>query len=92
MTPHPTGVTRSKAVENKDPVCGMAVTTDSRYRHVHDGRTYLFCSESCLAKFQVLGAPLPHFPGRIVCGLSRTAARHAAEQDAGRLDILAWSV
>lgn len=52
MTPHPTGVTRSKAVENKDPVCGMAVTTDSRYRHVHDGRTYLFCSESCLAKFQ----------------------------------------
>ncbi len=45
-----------------DPVCGMTVATDSRYRHVHDGQTYLFCSAHCLAKFQAspasyLGAP-----------------------------------
>jgi len=46
MTSHP------EVVENKDPVCGMAVAADSQYRHVHDGRTYLFCSANCLARFQ----------------------------------------
>jgi Cu+-exporting ATPase len=35
-----------------DPVCGMTVSPDSRYRHVHGGQTYLFCSANCLAKFQ----------------------------------------
>jgi len=35
-----------------DPVCGMTVSTDSRYRHVHGGQTYLFCGEKCLRKFQ----------------------------------------
>src|SRR5512146_2572667 len=35
-----------------DPVCGMTVSPDSLYRHVHDGQTYLFCSAKCLAKFQ----------------------------------------
>ncbi len=35
-----------------DPVCGMTVSPDSRYRHVHDGQTYLFCSAHCLDKFQ----------------------------------------
>ncbi|HUX91071.1 MAG TPA: heavy metal translocating P-type ATPase [Gallionellaceae bacterium] len=35
-----------------DPVCGMTVSADSRYRHMHDGQTYLFCSAKCLAKFQ----------------------------------------
>ena len=45
-----------------DPVCGMTVSADSRYRHVHDGQTYLFCSAKCLAKFQAspasyVGAP-----------------------------------
>ncbi len=52
MTSHPTEATRPEAVENKDPVCGMAVPADSLYRHVHDGQTYLFCSANCLAKFQ----------------------------------------
>lgn len=36
----------------KDPVCGMAVESDSPFRHPHLGRTYLFCSESCLEKFR----------------------------------------
>jgi Cu+-exporting ATPase len=35
-----------------DPVCGMTVSPGSRYRHVHGGQTYLFCSAHCLAKFQ----------------------------------------
>jgi Cu+-exporting ATPase len=34
-----------------DPVCGMQVAEDSEYRHLHDGRKYLFCSGSCHDKF-----------------------------------------
>ena len=36
----------------KDPVCGMTVPADAPLRTTHDGRTYVFCSESCLARFQ----------------------------------------
>ena len=37
----------------KDPVCGMTVDpATARFRHVHDGRTYYFCSESCLRRFR----------------------------------------
>ena len=35
----------------KDPVCGMAVTTDAVNTLVHDGRPYYFCSAGCQAKF-----------------------------------------
>jgi YHS domain-containing protein len=52
MTPHPTEAPRPEAVESKDPVCGMPVPADSRYRHIHNGQTYLFCSAKCLDKFQ----------------------------------------
>jgi P-type Cu+ transporter len=37
---------------NKDPVCGMTVLPDTKLRHVHEGKTYLFCNPKCLAKFQ----------------------------------------
>ena len=36
----------------KDPVCGMTVSPDTKLRHVHQGKTYLFCNPKCLAKFQ----------------------------------------
>ena len=36
---------------NIDPVCGMTVKPDSPLRHVHEGKTYLFCNPKCLAKF-----------------------------------------
>jgi copper-(or silver)-translocating P-type ATPase len=36
----------------RDPVCGMQVAEDAAYRHVHQGGTYLFCSERCLHKFR----------------------------------------
>jgi Cu+-exporting ATPase len=36
---------------NKDPVCGMTVKPDTPLRHVHDGKTYLFCNPKCLTKF-----------------------------------------
>ena len=41
---------------NKDPVCGMTVSPDTKLRHVHEGETYLFCSAKCLAKFQAAPA------------------------------------
>jgi Cu+-exporting ATPase len=36
---------------NIDPVCGMTVSSDTKLRHVHMGKTYLFCNPKCLAKF-----------------------------------------
>jgi xanthine dehydrogenase accessory factor len=36
-----------------DPVCGMTVdVADARYRTVHDGQTYYFCSAGCLESFE----------------------------------------
>ncbi|MFA6901768.1 MAG: heavy metal translocating P-type ATPase [Gallionellaceae bacterium] len=35
-----------------DPVCGMKVSADTKYKHLHQGKTYLFCSEHCLHKFE----------------------------------------
>ncbi len=37
-----------------DPVCGMTVdVADARYRLVHDGLTYYFCSAGCLEAFEM---------------------------------------
>jgi xanthine dehydrogenase accessory factor len=39
--------------EELDPVCGMTVeVADARYRTVHQGRTYYFCSAGCLESFE----------------------------------------
>jgi xanthine dehydrogenase accessory factor len=39
--------------EEIDPVCGMTVeVAGARYRSVHDGRTYYFCSAGCIASFE----------------------------------------
>jgi xanthine dehydrogenase accessory factor len=39
--------------EEIDPVCGMTVDVASaRYRSVHDGTTYYFCSAGCLKRFE----------------------------------------
>ncbi len=43
--------------ENKkqftDPVCGMSTDKEGEFiHHQHDGRSYYFCSEHCLAKFK----------------------------------------
>jgi Cu+-exporting ATPase len=43
------GVTESGEI--KDPVCGMTVKPDSQLRHDHKGKTWLFCSPKCQAKF-----------------------------------------
>jgi len=36
----------------KDPVCGMTVDKDKALSAVIDGKTYYFCSETCLKTFQ----------------------------------------
>ncbi len=39
--------------EELDPVCGMTVDVASaRYRSVHEGTTYYFCSAGCLKRFE----------------------------------------
>jgi xanthine dehydrogenase accessory factor len=39
--------------EELDPVCGMTVDVASaRYRSVHEGTTYYFCSAGCLQRFE----------------------------------------
>jgi xanthine dehydrogenase accessory factor len=39
--------------EEIDPVCGMTVDVASaRYRSVHEGTTYYFCSAGCLKRFE----------------------------------------
>jgi YHS domain-containing protein len=35
-----------------DPVCGMEVTKDSKYKHLYKGTVYYFCSNSCKMKFE----------------------------------------
>jgi Cu+-exporting ATPase len=38
--------------QHQDPVCAMAVASDSPYSHQHAGKDYFFCSEHCLHKFK----------------------------------------
>jgi len=38
-------------VSDIDPVCGMAVAEDSKYRSLYKGKVYLFCSASCKREF-----------------------------------------
>ena len=35
----------------RDPVCGMSVSADSKHRVTHGGHEYLFCSNGCARKF-----------------------------------------
>jgi len=34
-----------------DPVCGMDVPEDGKFRQDYAGQRYYFCSDSCLSKF-----------------------------------------
>jgi P-type Cu+ transporter len=43
----------SSSTRQKDPVCGMDVNpATARYKTLHNGKEYFFCSAGCLAKFQ----------------------------------------
>jgi Cu+-exporting ATPase len=45
----------SKSV-TKDPVCGMTVDETSAHHIERDGKTFYFCSDTCLQKFAALPA------------------------------------
>ncbi len=70
-----------------DPVCGMAVTEASEHHTTHEGRTYYFCSASCLEKFNT--SPAQHLhdrahsdPAPDHTGCSEHAAHPAADSPA----------
>ncbi|MCG6933399.1 MAG: heavy metal translocating P-type ATPase [Gallionella sp.] len=63
--------------DNIDPVCGMTVKPDTNLRHLHNGKTYLFCNPKCQAKF--IAAPEKYIFGGVtesgeikdpVCGMT----------------------
>ncbi|MBN1460837.1 MAG: YHS domain-containing protein [Armatimonadetes bacterium] len=34
-----------------DPVCGMEVTAESEWKADYEGKTYYFCSQTCMDQF-----------------------------------------
>jgi len=41
-----------KSTFEKDPVCGMTVSSSSPLKHIHNGTAYYFCNPGCLEKFR----------------------------------------
>jgi Cu+-exporting ATPase len=63
---------RIEAVAN-DPVCGMAVRpSKAAGKHEHNGQTYYFCSQHCLAKFK-------ESPEKFLSSPSRGHVAHGGE-------------
>jgi Cu+-exporting ATPase len=53
MSPHSHNHAALASAEVLDPVCGMTITADDAVGHIdHKGRTYYFCSQSCLDQFR----------------------------------------
>jgi cation transport ATPase len=60
----------------RDPVCGMTVDpTTARWRHVHEGREYLFCSSKCRERF--IGEPSKYLASYAPAPAPAAAARQA---------------
>ncbi|HSF47904.1 MAG TPA: HAD-IC family P-type ATPase, partial [Burkholderiales bacterium] len=65
----PAAAAAPQSVKAKDPVCGMQVEFETaKYRHMHEGTEYVFCSAYCLSKFRaeplkyLVPAPQPSAP------------------------------
>lgn len=56
-----------------DPVCGMTVPSDGRFRHLHDGQTYLFCSAKAY-QVSIISYGLPQAAQRIKKDMPPAAA------------------
>jgi Cu+-exporting ATPase len=58
MHAHPTHAHHHHAAGDTaiDPVCGMTVKPESPHHTEHEGRTFRFCSASCLTKFRATPA------------------------------------
>src|SRR6266851_8502616 len=88
--------------QNKDPVCGMDVNpATARYKTLHNGKEYFFCSAGCLAKFQATpekilsSLPKPMGSGLVSLGsghgMASAPAKPAAAADgAGKSDARAY--
>ncbi|WP_025917204.1 heavy metal translocating P-type ATPase [Herminiimonas sp. CN] len=48
----PAAAAGSSTREYTDPVCGMTVAADPAKKAIYQGKTYYFCSTSCLEKFK----------------------------------------
>ena len=56
MSAHSHNYAAVAPAEMLDPVCGMTISPDDAVVHVdHKGRTYYFCSQSCLDQFRANG-------------------------------------
>jgi Cu+-exporting ATPase len=65
----------------KDPVCGMDVPADAPLRAEHRGKTYVFCCEGCLERFEqepeaFLGAGPKKMPDTPRAGVIWTCPMH----------------
>ncbi len=61
----------------RDPVCGMAVTSSSKFGEFYQGQTYRFCSLKCQEKFR---ADPERFSGNISSAESRVTTPESAVQ------------
>ena len=52
----------------KDPICGMTVDATTAIHTERDGRTFYFCSDSCLRKFLSAPAGAKHESKDGCCG------------------------
>jgi len=68
-----------------DPVCGMALSSDSRFQEVYQGSTYLFCSEHCMKKFRAAPAKYANQAASAI-GITYTCTMHpdVARNEPGR--------
>jgi Cu+-exporting ATPase len=62
----------------KDPVCGMAVTPQSKHQHAHAGTMYYFCSAGCRTKFATDPESYLHKPATAAPAAPAAAAPVAA--------------
>lgn len=62
----------SKAVAEmaKDPICGMVIPKDRSIKREVGGRTYYFCSESCVRTFEAPEAELKSMKRRVTIALT----------------------
>jgi YHS domain-containing protein len=49
---HGAAPTAATADQPKDPVCGMAVNTETATKVEHNGKTYYFCAQHCAEAFK----------------------------------------
>ena len=66
-----------------DPVCGMAVTSSSKFAETYQGQTYRFCSLKCQEKFR---ADPERYSGHVVRNESGSTTPESAVQTGAALN------